>query len=133
MKKDNSLVILERSKTAVDANIIRHESELAKMRSVSIALGQAIAAYQDGAGLAPDIKPIGKAPAGALKQAILGVLIHATAPLGNLEVRDAIRATGYAYSLGPMHVGKTLAKLHAARKVKRDGKNSGAKYTLAKT
>jgi hypothetical protein len=51
--------------------------------------------------------------------------------MNNTEVREAIKATGYRYSLKPIHVGKTLAKLLADKKVVRDGKNSGAKYTLA--
>lgn len=73
----------------------------------------------------------GKAPAGTLQKAIIDAL-RLKGSLNNSEVRSAILANGYAYSLNPMHVGKTLAKLLSAGKIKRTGKNSGARYTLKK-
>ena len=131
--KDDSIQILRKSRAAVSATIARTETQLRKLRTVAASLDQALSLYGAGAGQgAHRVNASGKAPAGALKQAILAILAKARAPMGNGEVRDAIQATGYAHSLGPMHVGKTLAKLADAKKLIRTGRNSGAKYSLAK-
>jgi hypothetical protein len=135
MKDDDSVKILQQSRAAVGATIARTEAQLGKLRTVAASLDQALSLYRGGAGAGQGVrapKASGKAPAGALKQAILGILAKAKTPLGNGEVRAAIEATGYAHSLGPMHVGKTLAKLADARKLTRTGRNSGAKYSLAR-
>lgn len=97
--------------------------ELAKIRSVKAALEEAGQ---------PGELPRKKAPAGTLGTYILDALRIAGRPLNNSELRDLLREGGYKFSLKPIHVGKTLAQLLADKKVKREGKNSGAKYTLAK-
>lgn len=101
----------------------RLESELAKIRQVKAALEQAGQ---------PGELPRGKAPAGTLDNAILEAFRRSDHPMNNTQVRETLKRDGYRYSLKPIHVGKALARLHGAKKLKREGKNSGAKYTLAR-
>lgn len=101
----------------------RLESELAKIRFAKATLEQAGQ---------PGELPLRKAPAGTLDNAILDALRKSDRPMNNTQMREALKADGYRYSLKPIHVGKAFARLHAAKKVNREGKNSGAKYTLAK-
>lgn len=67
-----------------------------------------------------------KAPDGTLPGAIMAIL--GSKPLSNGQIRAALKASGYGYSLSRLHVSKTLSALVAERKVLRIGERAGAKY-----
>jgi hypothetical protein len=70
-----------------------------------------------------------RAPAGALEQAIEGVLKQG-GHLGNGAIRAKLEAAGYAYSLTPLHVGKTLSRMVEAKKLKVEHKGNQWLYSL---
>jgi hypothetical protein len=117
----------------IQSAIARHQAYVAEMQAVETMIRETMARRPVVDQIAPPVPRVlgKKAPAGTLKSAILKVLAMSKDPLGNMEVRDAVAATGYGYSLSASHVGKTLGRLAATRKVRRDGENSGSKYSLA--
>jgi len=114
--------------------VCREMDRLAKVKAALEEAGartRKAAGQSDGAHLpAHPATAKGKAPAGTLFEAIFTVLGKATKPLSNSEIRADLEAAGYDYSLSPLHVSKTLTKLAKKKKVIREGKHSGARYTL---
>lgn len=108
------------------AEIVALTDHLAKLSAVKAAMEQAMA-YTPALGDLPTM--ISKSPTGSLKEAILGVL-SAKELMANADIRAKLKAAGYAYSLTPLHVSKTLTKLARAKRVVRVGAGSIAKYRL---
>ncbi len=113
----------------LNAALGRLMHEKAQLKEVLRHVDAAIDALKGAIGL-----PAGgpkQAPHGALEAAILDVL-HAKTAMSNSEIRGAILATGYPYSLKPLHVTKTLIRLHQANKISREGKDRTATYMKKK-
>lgn len=70
-----------------------------------------------------------RAPKGALEEAIRGVL-RVKGGLVNREVRARLEKAKYAYSLDPLHVGKTLAAMAEGGDLKLALKGTRREYSL---
>jgi hypothetical protein len=68
----------------------------------------------------------GQAPHGALEEAILGVLDRKAA-MSNGEIREALLANGYVYSVEPLRIAKSLRRL-APGKITRIGQGRFSRY-----
>jgi hypothetical protein len=117
--------VIQQAYKKVVAEETRLLAQLAKVRAIKSAM-------EGVGGVAVNGHARRKAPAGTLHTAILEQLGASERPMNNSELRESLMADGYGFSLKPIHVGKTLAMLLEDKKVKRIGKNSGAKYTLAR-
>jgi len=51
-------------------------------------------------------------------------------PMGNAELRSALRASGYNHSLEPGHVSKTLVGMVQSKRIRRKGTGTGSKYLV---
>ena len=106
-------------------------SEIAKLEGVKTALERA--GVSKGVLVSPKAqnapKAKGKAPTGTLEQGILSVLDKKQAKT-NAQIRDSLKSKGYAYSLAPLHVTKTLIRLSDSKRVKRIGKSPKVSYLL---
>lgn len=75
-------------------------------------------------GIAPQ-----RAPKGELPRVILA-LLKSTGPLTNAQIRDRLKQGGYQWALTPLHVSKTLTKLHKGKRVKAEGSQNSRTYRL---
>jgi hypothetical protein len=114
----------------LDQEIANKRAELAALENARAALsggqmtnGANAPAYAGNPG-----KSNGKAPFGSLQDAILKALKDG--PMRAGEIRSRLHATGYAYSLEPMHVSKTLLKLRNSKKLKSTGSHNNQTYHL---
>lgn len=70
-----------------------------------------------------------KSPHGALADAICNVLSNGK-KLSNLEIRTALKASSYGFSLSSAHVSQTLGILKKSGKIVGEGKRNGLRYSL---
>jgi hypothetical protein len=115
--------ILKQSLDQITAEENRLVAELSRVRSVKDALQRALGA----AGINGVSRK--RAPAGELAERIVAVLDKREAR-SNGQIRKAIAADGYAHSLSPLHVTKTLIRLLDAKRVMRVGTGQGSRYKL---
>lgn len=69
-----------------------------------------------------------KAPNGTLPAAILALKPH---KLTNKEIRDALAASGYKYSLKAELVRQVLFRMRVAKKLKATGEGLNTRYSVA--
>lgn len=101
-------------------------AELTKVRAVKQAILKALAGS-----IPAGVGQHTKAPTGSLKTALLRVLAASKQPLANSDMRAALEKEGYAFSLTPLHVTKTLIRLAKSKQVIQLGSGKQTKYRLA--
>lgn len=106
-------------------------AEIDKLQAVKTAMERAGVGTADASPPRPNAKktPGPRAPKGTLEQAIKGVL-KGKGRLVNGEIRVKLKAGGYKYSLGSLHVGKTLSRLVASKQLGLDHNGSRIEYSL---
>lgn len=119
-----------------DAIVAQLDKEIATTETRLAALRTARAALSEGAG--PDARPAKaatpqkRAPQGHLEQAIKAALAGNTKGLPNGDLRAKLAKEGYAFSLTPLHVGKTLTRMVGDKELVADKSGTRPVYRVAK-
>lgn len=105
-------------------------AEIDKLQAVKASMERAGLAAGGAAPSRPNAPktPGPRAPKGTLEQAIKAALAT-KGGLVNREIRAKLTKGGYKYSLGALHVGKTLSRMVAAKQLKLDHNGSRIEYS----
>jgi len=126
----NDLETLIQSRDAVKLSVLKAEKDLAEKKTVLATLEQGIAILSGQGGVMP--LSSNKAPAGALKTAVLG-LFEKGKTMTAKEAIAALKQNGYPHSLYPKHVRNAIRELfHSDKKLTRSGKKPRYVYSLRK-